>query len=481
MASQLVTWSFALVVAIFLPRLLGAGAVGKLYLGHSIWGMVAVLVTFGTDTYLTREVARDSARLGRLFGNVLVIRTGLFLGAALVVAGYVSIANYPSDTVFVIAILAISGFGWQFAGASQSALEGLERMEFTSLGYVVGRAVYSMGAIALLLVGQGVVAVAAMAGVAAAVQVVVQYGAMSRLGVLTLAIDPPAIVGLARSSLPFLLSSAFLAVYQQVDVIIISLLVDEVTIGWYGAASQLLGALLFVPSVFVTALFPALSRLHAGGGVGASRVISKSFDLMLTLGVPMGFGLTVIAEPLVLLLYGPGFSGTGPVLALMGVVLVLTYQNVLVGRYLISAGRQNAWTLAMAVGTILTIPLDLWLVPVCHQAFGNGGIGGALSFIVTELGMVVWGILLLPEGSLSRANAWLAVRTVAAGLAMAAIAWALRGQFIVVPIVVAGLAYGVLALVLRLVDREDLEVASALARTAVSRVRRARPSPGGVD
>ncbi|MBK9055149.1 MAG: polysaccharide biosynthesis C-terminal domain-containing protein [Chloroflexi bacterium] len=142
------------------------------------------------------------------------------------------------------------------------------------------------------------------------------------------------------------------------------------------------------------------------------------------LGVPIGLGLIVIANGLVvLLLFGAEFANSGLVLAVFGLVLILTYQNMLLGQFLVSTDRQNRWTAVMVVATIATIPLDLLLIPWCVARFGNGALGGAIAFVVTEAGMMLAGLWLLPAGALTRRNAAQAVRVLLAGLIMLAVTW----------------------------------------------------------
>jgi hypothetical protein len=124
----------------------------------------------------------------------------------------------------------------------------------------------------------------------------------------------------------------------------------------------------------------------------------------------------------------------------------------------------------MAVTAIVTVPLDFLLVPWCQQQFGNGAIGGALSFIVTELAMNIVGIWMLPRGSLGRSNVRVAVLGLAAGLAMVATTWPLRGSFLGLPIAVGAAIYVALIVILRVLPAEDWQLMSSLARGAARRV-----------
>lgn len=477
MASQLLTWALALVLTVFMPRYLGAVNVGKIALANSVWAIAAIMITFGMDTLITKQVARQHDQAPHLFGTTIVVRAVLYGVGLAGITAYLRVFNYPGDTVLVVYIVGIGSLTWQMIGAVQAVLQGVERMEFISIGVVIGKIVNTVGGITMLLLGQSVFVIAGVGVVAALVTLAVQLWLLRRIMPVRLRIDLKAARAMLKASVPYLLSGVFLVAYQQVDIIVISLLVNERTLGWYSASGQLYATFLFIPNVFMMAIFPALSRMYASDSTSLPKLMRKSFDLLLVVSLPIGLGLFVVAQPLVLLLFGPDFAQSGPILMLMGIVLILTYQNMLIGQFLISTDRQNQWTAVMAIATIATLPIDLVAVPWCQQAFGNGGLGGAVSYLITEGGMLIAGLMMLPRGSLGRSNAWAAARAMAAALAMAAAAWAFRDQFIVLPILAGAVVYPALILLLRVVPREDQALLLGAVAGIARRFRRARPAP----
>ncbi len=131
----------------------------------------------------------------------------------------------------------------------------------------------------------------------------------------------------------------------------------------------------------------------------------------------------------------------------------------------------------MAIATVATVPIDLVFIPWCDANLGNGGIGGSISFIITEGGMLAAGLMLLPKGMLARENLWLSLRALLAGLLMTAAIYPLRDYFLAIPILVAVLVYGVLVFVLKLVPDEDFQLVREMAGNILSRVKR-RSSSG---
>jgi len=270
-------------------------------------------------------------------------------------------------------------------------------------------------------------------------------------------------ISMIRSGLPYLMSGMGLILYGQVDVLIISSLVSTREVGWYGVASQLTGTLVFIPVVFTTAMFPALTRAYNNKLDSFPDLIKKSFDLMLLLSVPIGLGICVIANPLVVLLFGSAFAPSGQILAIMGIVLIFMYQNILIGQFLISTNRTNVWTIIMFIATFITILLDLVFVPLCERSFGNGAIGGALSYLITECCMCIAGIYLLPKGSLGWSNARTGAMIVIAGLIMLAASWWCRDMFLAIPVIVGAITYLSLIALFHVVPLEDIETLKQVA------------------
>jgi O-antigen/teichoic acid export membrane protein len=474
MGSQIVTWGLALVFTVLLPRYLGAAGVGKYQLAASLWTIMGIFIAFGMDTLLTKEISRDPGRLSDLFSTSVLLRTGIFLASFVVVAGYAQLAGYPQDTKEVIYIFGLSSLVGQLVSACRASLQGLERMEFISLGDIAQKVFLTAVAVIFMLRGYGLLLIALVEVAAALASLAVQYVALARVHQVRFRFNRQLASQMLQASFPYLLLTGFAVAYSQIDVVIISLLVSEQQIGWYSAALRLTGTFVFVPTVFMTALLPASSRMHQNAPEDLRKLVSKSFDLLLLACIPIGLGVMVIANPLVVFLYGADFAKGGTILALMGIVVIFFSINMLVGQFFISSDRQRVWVVVMAAAAIITVPLDLVLVPWCQSAFGNGAFGGALSYLVTEGGMVVFGLIMLPKGILSWKNGRFALRATIAGLAMAAVVWQLRNFYIVVPIGVGGVVYLAGILALRLIPPEDWSTIKSLGAKAAGRLRKDR-------
>jgi O-antigen/teichoic acid export membrane protein len=477
MLSQGLTWALTLLLTIFLPRYLGVTAIGKWHLANSLWMIVNVVIAFGMGTLITKEVARSPEKLTSLFNTSLWIRTFLYVFGFVALVIYAYAVNYPEETIIIIFIVGISSLFGQYAGVSRAALEGLERMEYIAIAEILSKLVYTVVAIILLLLGYGLVAIASVAILSALANLFIITYFLNRLSRLRFSFSRKQIAWMLKASVPYFMSGIFWVIYAQIDVVFISLLVSEDGVGWYSAADRLFGTFLFIPTIFLTAVFPAMSRTYLQGVNSMSALMGKSFDLLLIISMPMGLGLLAVANSLVVLLFGAEFANSGPILAIFGIVLIFTYQNMLLGQFLISSDRQNKVAVIMAVATFATIPLDLLFIPLSQSLFNNGAIGGAMAFVVTEVGMMIAMIRYLPAGALTKRNVKLAAKVILAGFVMLGVVWWLRDFFVALPIIIGMALYLALIAGLRVITPEDWAILKDVAQAMFARLRRRQPEP----
>jgi O-antigen/teichoic acid export membrane protein len=143
----------------------------------------------------------------------------------------------------------------------------------------------------------------------------------------------------------------------------------------------------------------------------------------------------------------------------------------LIGFVLISMDRQKAWASVILIATLVTIPLDLVLIPWTVKIFANGALGGALSYGFTEIGQTIAGLALLPKGYFSWTNAKPVAKIIMSGLVMVGVSWIWRDAFLLIPISVGVVTYLALIILVRALPKEDWNFIIDTARSVFLRVR----------
>ncbi|MBI4317970.1 MAG: flippase [Chloroflexi bacterium] len=463
---QLATWSFTGVLILYLPRYLGDEGLGQITFADSFSGMFIWLLLLGVPTYLVKEVARDRERISSYLFNSLVMRMPLAAVVFLIVFLSVNVLGYSSQTKTVVYIGALITIVQSLNHVAGAVLQGIENMRWQAVADVVGKAVVSGAGIFVLINGHGVVAYASVLLLGTIVSLAINLSFfLVRIKVrpeLDLRVWRILLVG----GFPFLLTSVISTVYLNVDVTMLRLMTSEAVVGWYGAASQLFNTLNFASLLLSVALLPALSRLHKSA---PSRMISASkrgFHFCIVLSLPMSVGTVLISDKIISALkYPEVFANSVPLLAILSASLPISSTLVVLGTMMAAADKQQQWAKTTAAGVVLNIVLNLLLIPVTHNLYGNGGIGAALASFVAETAIMIVGARVLPWNVFDRSLLEVFVKSLAGAGLMGLAVWSVHSIDVLVIIFVGALFYGAFSLLVRSIGVEDL----ALVRDVIMR------------
>ncbi|HMQ31507.1 MAG TPA: flippase [Chloroflexaceae bacterium] len=477
LVSQVVTWTLTLVFSIVMRRVLGPEGSGHIVIAQSIWLIAGVFIGFGMDLLLTKEIARNHERAAELLGTSYLLRIGFYMLGGILVLGYSLLMGYDPQTTLLIQVVGLSTLFMQLAKASQATHQGLETMEYISISDIASKLANTLLGVLVLFLGFRELAVAWVLVVATLVLFLTQVYFLRRRHGLRPVFRRDLTVWMLRSSLPYMASVFGMVAYGELSVITISMQVGVGEVGWYGAASQIFGTLLFGAVVYNTVTFPSMARAHTTSPERMPELLRRNLELILLISVPIGLGVVAVGDKLMLLLFGPPFAPSGQILQVMGFILIFMYLNVLFGQYFNSIDRQHIWTTVVIISALSIVPLNFVTVPWAERAFGVGALGGAFSFLITEVGQFVAGWLLVPKGTLNWRSVRYILQVSLAGALMVACVWMVREMFIVIPIVVGALAYPALALMLRVVSHDDIELIRQTGRGLFARIRSARTKP----
>ena len=148
----------------------------------------------------------------------------------------------------------------------------------------------------------------------------------------------------------------------RLDVVILGALVGPGTLGVYAVASKY-AELLRLPGLAITYVFyPRLAvRDRAEAGRDVAALLPRAFVLTVLAAIPLA-----AAVPLLPVVYGHAFVGAIVPAYILLFGLVGEGVAGLVSAYLYGVGRPGANSLALGVSVVVTVVLDLALIPHFH-------------------------------------------------------------------------------------------------------------------
>src|SRR5579875_3238796 len=288
MATALGNKLLDLLFAMLALRVLGPAEAGKYAWVVVIVGYFDILLGFGMNTWLMREVARAPERLGRALGDALAARAAIWLAlvlAALAIVGPLAepLAVTP-DVALALLLLVLAEAPSGLSAAVSALFYGRERMDYPASVTVMTTVLkVGLGVLALAL-GYGFVG---LAGTALIVNLAT-LGALltlfrDQVGWPRLGFGPAASLVLVRESYPFMLNDLLASLFFRIDSLLLRPLAGNAALGWYNAAYRVPDGLSIIPANFTLALFPLLSRRGQADPAALARVYRRALKVLLVL------------------------------------------------------------------------------------------------------------------------------------------------------------------------------------------------------
>jgi O-antigen/teichoic acid export membrane protein len=177
---------------------------------------------------------------------------------------------------------------------------------------------------------------------------------------------------------------ALAVIYQRLGVLMLSALGTEADTGWYAAASRMIEPVKVLHFAVLGALLPALAHLTAPATDPqhteqlAARLFQRSVLFLLAISALVALVITVLAEPLIGLLFGAAYTPSAVLVKTLAVSLIPYTISAAWSVRLVTQGQERRVMWALAMSLTAAFILNAWLIPA------HGSIGAALAVVVSE-------------------------------------------------------------------------------------------------
>jgi O-antigen/teichoic acid export membrane protein len=404
---KFVTLAIGLVLTPFMLHQLGAT-------DYALWVLVTSFVAYGTlldlgvGAALTKYVAEFRARgesieasrfiaTGlRLYAGLGLLAFALSIPFALVLPGLFNIPSSRSDAARWLIVLAGAAVAVQLpATTTYSVLRGLQRFDLLNVTTTLGAIAMGAGTVVVLLLGGGVIGVAALT---------IPITLASQIPMLWMIrrVAPDVRVGwrgaerrLARTVASFSASIVLIngaeVLKKRTDALVIAAALPVARVAPYAVARRLSDLPEVVTYQFVRVLMPLASQLHGEQDTAGLRAIYiASMRITLAMFLPIGASLVVLAEPFLDAWVGARYaSGAQIVLILTGASLV-DMMLWPAASMLLGSNRHRTMAWISAASAVLNLALSIVLVR--HMGVTGVALGTLIANVVECAIMLPYGM-----------------------------------------------------------------------------------------
>lgn len=381
LVSEMIGRVTSLVQVPILVRYLGKSEFGILSLAGALPGALLFVIDLGLHSYIIREISQDRRKLQACVENIFVVKSflsAIFLSVVLVIA---RILAYSEDVEFCILVLTLSFALGSMQGLFSCILRGTQNFLYDGLLQTVNMVGLFLGVLFVVFLDRGLLGlVYSQLIVQLTVLLIcigiyvrkygVSYGLFSRVGQWSL---------ILRNSAPFALIAIVLPIYYQVNIIFLSKLSGYEATGIFAAAYKIILMIDIIGRQFAQVLYPTLANLFVTSEEEFRRIYYYSCRAIALALFPITFGLVVLADRIVIILFKHEFADAIPAVQIMGFSLLFSsLMNILTAS--LNAGKEEKKVaLVLVVATFVNILINLVLIPKYSY------IGASISTVASEM------------------------------------------------------------------------------------------------
>jgi O-antigen/teichoic acid export membrane protein len=449
-ASFVIGFFFTMYVA----RYLAAEGFGVLSFAMAFTAIFGVLTDIGLQTLMIREITRDKSLAAKYLSNIAVLKVVLGIITFGLIALTAQLAHYPAETVRVIYLIGLSVVLGAFSTMFYGLFRAHERMEFEALGGVLGGGLALAGAFWGISHDFSVVGFALIYFVVSVITLGYCFVVSAwKFTLPKVEVDLDFWRQMFKQAWPFALSGVFLTIYLWMDSVMLSAMKGNEAVGWYNAAYRLILILAFVPTAYFGAVFPIMSRFHITSKEFLRFIHGRSLKYMLILGVPIGVGTMLLANKIILSIFGLEYHPSVIVLQILIWATVFSFISGVFTNLFQSVNRQMviAWVAGSAV--VLKVVLNVALIP------GHSYAGASIATLATSfIGLVlnfIWSSRIGYGISFRNTMESIVRVSVASGI-MCVLIFYLKDFYILAVVPMSALLYFAVLYMIGGIDKEDM-------------------------
>ena len=171
-----------------------------------------------------------------------------------------------------------------------------------------------------------------------------------------------------------------ISLYVNLNSIMLGFMADNTSVGLFTAATKLSHVLLSLVSALGTVMLPRLSNLISTGQKDKfNELAQKSITVVMALTLPLTAGLIMTAKYLIPLFCGNSYEPAILTLQIISpIIIMIGISNVLGIQILYPQGQENKVIFCTALGALVNLILNIWLIPRYAQD------GAAVSTLLAE-------------------------------------------------------------------------------------------------
>lgn len=380
-----------LVIGLITARYLGPSNYGVITYVASVVAFAMPIMQLGLSHTLVKEFVKSPECEGVILGTALMLNIISAVFCMIGSVAFVMLVNAgEKETILICALYSLT-LVFHATEMTQYWFQSKFLSKYPSIAALVAYVVVAVYKIYLLVTQKSVVWFAFSNVIDYFLISVILIVIYKNMGGLRLSVNWRIGKGLLSESKYYIIPSLMVVIFQHTDRVMIKLMLGEAETGFYSAAITCIGISAFVFSAIMDSARPViLAEKERNPELYEKRVV-QLYSVITYLSLAQSIGMTVLAKPLVLFLYGAEYSKTASILAVAVWYNTFGHYGSVRNIWILAEGQQKHLTAINVAGALSNVILNVFLIPVW------GAVGAAIASVFTQFFTnVIVGFVLKP-------------------------------------------------------------------------------------
>lgn len=341
-------------------------------LGDEVFGVYAFvmaymfifsfLVDLGFERLITRELARQPERTGKLLGTAFLVRGALSVvaaGAAVMVAWFLRL---PSLTLWCI-VLAALGLPLSVEGFVRAFFEARFQMHYAYLLSLPGSLLFVLLAAVIIWTGKGLAWVFVAALVTGGFGVALMFWVALPQMQVVWRLDWRVVRDLWRESWEVGAVLLIWLITLRIDQLLLYWLRSASDLGQYAVAVKITEALSLISESTMVTVFPLLASTERSAPQRFHRIYQVTVRYLVALVLPMALLVTLEREVLIRVLFGAAYVAGADALAVLAWGMFFSYTAAVYVSLMIVRSQQRLLAVISALSLVANVALNVVWIP----------------------------------------------------------------------------------------------------------------------
>ncbi|MDP3725176.1 MAG: oligosaccharide flippase family protein [Nanoarchaeota archaeon] len=350
---------------IYVARLLGTEGYGVFSYAVGLAGFFAIFSDIGVGGIFMRDASRDPSALQKYFSTALVIKLSLTLVSSALILG---VSPFITKIPEAIPLLPLAALLIAFDGIRDFTLalaRVKEKMQieaglqiFTNVSItILGLLLIAFRKTPLFLVlgytlGSGVGALATF------------WYFRSYFRNIRGFFEKSLVITILKEAWPFAFVGALGVVMVNTDTLMLGWFMDARAVGLYSAALRPVQLFYFLPAILSVSVFPAFSRLAGREPAQFRKIFETALLLTFLISLPIVAGGLILPREVILFIFGPAYLGATTAFTVLLFTIITNFPASLLVNGLFAHGKQKYYAVALGLGALGNVTLNLIFIPI---------------------------------------------------------------------------------------------------------------------